>query len=68
MIRTAMNKFVDLLKESVIFQGIITVGILTVACYLLITTGTIPAPLEQWATIIIGFFFGSKVVQATRKG
>lgn len=51
----------ELLEKSVIFQGILVLGLTGTACYLWITQGTVPDALVNLLLIITGFFFGSKV-------
>lgn len=56
-----MDKFWDLLKQSVITQAIITVVVIVVDCYMIIAGRTIPAELWAITSLVIGFYFGSKV-------
>jgi hypothetical protein len=53
--------FEELLEKSVIFQGILVLGLTATACYLWVTKGTVPDALVNLLLIIVGFFFGSKV-------
>lgn len=55
-----MDKFLDLLKESVIVQGIITVMFGSVISYLYVHGQPIPSELQALFGIIIGFYFGAK--------
>ena len=62
-----MDKFIELLKESVITQGVLTVGLAGVYAYLLIIQAPIPQNLETILGVIVGFYFGGKVpIAATR--
>lgn len=60
-----MRKFWDLLKDSVIVQGTITVALVGTCCYLWITQQPVPQELWTALTIVLGFFFGSKARQIT---
>jgi len=62
-----MSKFWDLVKESTIVQGLITLGVVGVTCYLW-AVGQ-PVPQELWTAdgIILGFFFGAKATQIVRR-
>lgn len=62
-VKWTINKMIDLLKESVLVQGVITLVVIGVAGYLIIQGKPIP---ENWNTIlmlIIGFYFGAKSAQ-----
>lgn len=56
-----MDKFWELMKQSVITQAIITLVIVCVDCYMIIVGRTIPAELWAITSLVIGFYFGSKV-------
>ena len=58
-----MNKFWDLLKESVIGQLTIVVMVIGLIAYLLVTGQEVPDQLWQAFMLILGFFFGSKLQQ-----
>jgi len=58
-----MRKFWDLVKESVIVQGIITLGLVGTTCYLWVTGQPVPDDLWTALSIVLGFFFGSKFQQ-----
>lgn len=55
-----MSTFWQLLKESVIIQGTITVLIVGAIVYLAIAQIVIPDILGQMGFLIVGFYFGSK--------
>ena len=63
-----MKQFLDLVKSSVIIQGLITLCFVGTMCYLW-STGQ-PVPQELWTanTIVIGFFFGAKTQQTITRG
>lgn len=62
-----MRKFWDLVKESVIIQGVITLGFVGTTCYLWATGQPVPQELWTANTIVLGFFFGAKVQQTVTK-
>jgi hypothetical protein len=53
--------FAELLEKSIIFQGVLVLGLTATACYLWVTQGAVPDALVNLLLIIVGFFFGSKV-------
>ncbi len=55
-----MNKFLDLLAQSVIVQGIITVLIISTMCYIIIVGRAVPEILVTFAGLILGYWFGTK--------
>ena len=61
-----VRKFWDLLKESVILQGLITVMVFGLIAFLLITKQEVPDQLWQAFALILGFFFGAKVQKALK--
>lgn len=56
-----MSTFWDLVKESVILQGIVTVLLLLSACYLWATGQEVPEQLGNLLQLVVGFWLGSKV-------
>ena len=56
-----MSKFWDLVKESVILQGIVTLLLLGVACYLWTMGQEVPEQLSDLLQLVVGFWLGSKV-------
>lgn len=63
-----MNKtFWDLLYESVIFQGLLTLMIAGTLCYCVAARIQPPEWLVNGFFTILAFFFGSKVGQASVK-
>jgi hypothetical protein len=63
-----MSEFWRLLEESVIIQSIVTLVIICVIGYMVVTGK--PMPKEFWAIAgsVIGFWFGSKAQMAERRG
>ena len=56
-----MSTLIDLLKSSVITQGVITVIVLGLIVYLLVTRQPVPDQVWNLTVLVIGFYFGSKV-------
>lgn len=56
--------FYDLLRESVIVQGLITLTVIGTISYLAITGQPIPDILQSFGGLIVGFYFGSKLALA----
>jgi hypothetical protein len=56
-----MNKFIDLLAESVIIQGILTLAVVGTWLYMLATSVPVPDTLNNILGIVVGFYFGGKV-------
>lgn len=61
-----MRRFWDLVKDSTIIQGLITLSVIGVTCYLWATGQPVPQDLWTADGIILGFFFGSKVQAAIK--
>lgn len=65
-----MQYFWELFRESVILQGILTVGIWAVILVLVVMGRDVPDAVINVGYTIIGFWFGTKVqsaVQQTRR-
>lgn len=64
-----MNKqFIELLRESVLVQGLITLVIVLTISYMYVTEMSVPQELFNILLLILGFYFGGKVErQAHRK-
>ena len=60
-----MNKFWELVKSSVIIQGLVTMLFVGTTCYLYATGQEVPNTLIQLDGVVVGFFFGAKVQQIT---
>lgn len=56
-----MSKFWDLLSKSIITQSVITLLVMGVVLYLVVTSQPVPDWVQGLAGVIVGFFFGSKV-------
>ena len=62
-----MTNFWDLLKESVIIQGTITLLLIITICYLAIANQPVPTFLQDTTALVIGFWFGAKVQNLINK-
>lgn len=58
-----VGDFKDLLRDSSLVQGGITLGLVGTACYLWATGQSVPSELWTAISIVLGFFFGSKTQQ-----
>ena len=56
-----MDKFWSLLKESVILQALLTLGIWGAVIYLVVVGQPVPEILSMAANLVLGFYFGSKL-------
>ena len=63
-----MHTFWDLFKESIIVQGVITLMVVATDCYLLAQGSIVPDFLQSATWVILGFWFGSKVVKQSQGG
>jgi hypothetical protein len=65
-----MIKFWELLQESVIIQGVVTLVLVVTLCTMFITGKPIPELLGAITTLVLGFWFGTKsqraIVTATK--
>lgn len=59
-----LTNFWDLLRESVIIQGLLTVGLWSAILYMAVTGQPIPDILTGGGYAILGFWFGTKVQTA----
>ncbi len=59
----------QLFQESVIMQGLVSLTVIGIWGYLLVTGQEVPGELSAVVTLVVGFFFGSKLalVQAKPK-
>ena len=62
-----MAKFWELLEQSVIFQGMITILLITTTCFLWITGRDVPGELWTANTFVLAFFFGAKTQQTIHR-
>lgn len=69
-----MDRFLDLLAQSVIVQGTVTLVLVGAVCYLAVTGQDVPETLQSATMLALGFYFGSKsqqsltYLQTKRKG
>lgn len=62
-----MSKFWELVEQSIIFQGLLTLIIVGAWVYMLVTGKPVPNELHAAAGIVMGFFFGAKQSIFARK-
>lgn len=62
-----MEKFYELLKESVLIQAIIALSLLGAIIYLTVIQVAVPDILVNGFLLVLGFYFGSKSVVEARK-
>jgi hypothetical protein len=55
------QQLIDLLKQSVLVQAIITLGVITCVMIMAMQQMTIPDWMLQIVWLVLGFYFGSKV-------
>jgi len=58
-----MNKAWELVRSSVIVQGLVTLALVGTTCYMFATGQEVPNTLVQLDGIALGFFFGAKMQQ-----
>jgi len=56
-----MSTLIELLRESVLIQAVITLIVVTGVVYLYASGRPVPQELWSLVSLIIGFYFGSKV-------
>ncbi len=69
-IRKMSNKLLDLIQQSVIVQGVLTLGVVALWCTMLFIGKAVPDSLNQIVGLVVGFYFGGKAVlgaQSIRK-
>lgn len=54
------EKFLELLKESVIVQATITLVVAVTVCYMYIVHGDVPPRLYELLLVLVSFYFGQK--------
>lgn len=59
-----MSKFWELLEESVLIQGLVTLGVVYTTMYMMATGQEMPDLLTAIVTLVLGFYFGQKSQQA----
>jgi len=57
-----MSRFWELVERSIIFQGVLVLMIAGTYCYMVIVEEPIPPPLLHLLEVIVGFFFGARMV------
>jgi hypothetical protein len=65
------NKLLDLIGQSVIVQGVLTLGVVGTWGYLMVAGKPIPPELNQIVGLVVGFYFGGKAVlqaQSLKRG
>ena len=62
-----MDKFWELLEDSVIIQGVIAIAFVFTTCYLAAASQPIPDIISTALTFVLGYFFGQKSQQAIAK-
>jgi hypothetical protein len=60
-----MEKFWELVKESVIVQGLMSLTMTVTVCILYLQGRSVPTELFALLGCIIGFYFGGKMAQYT---
>jgi len=56
-----MKTLIDLIKSSVLTQALITIAVLSLTGYMMIVGRPVPGELYAMDSLVIGFYFGSKV-------
>jgi hypothetical protein len=62
-----VDKFWELLQESVIVQSSVTLVLIGTLCFMFATGKPVPDLLAQVTLLVIGFWFGSKSQQIITK-
>jgi len=62
-----MSSFWALVERSVIVQAIITLALIGVVIYLVSTGQEVPDLIQTLTLLVVGFYFGSKVENATTR-
>lgn len=55
-----MEKFIELLRESVLLQALLAIEVISAAIYLALAGQDVPEFLINAIMLILGFYFGSK--------
>jgi uncharacterized protein YggT (Ycf19 family) len=61
------EKIIELLRESVIFQGLITLTVLVVWAVLQLEGRPVPQEVYTMAGVVVGFFFGGKYTSSVAR-
>jgi hypothetical protein len=59
-----MDRFLDLLAQSVIVQGLVTLLLVAVCSTLALQSKEIPALISDATLLALGYYFGSKAQQS----
>lgn len=62
--KVSVRYFVDLWRESVITQSLITLLVLFAVVYLVCTGQDVPKLVEYLATAVVGFYMGAKTAHS----
>jgi len=54
----------DLFQQSVIMQGLLSLLVIGLWGYMVVTGQEVPSELSALVTLVVGFFFGSKLALA----
>lgn len=63
-----MVKFWELMERSVIIQGVITICLIGVVIYQSVIGVEVSDLIASLTLLVVGFYFGSKVENATTRG
>lgn len=55
-----MTNFWSMFRESVVMQGLLTVGLWAAIIYLIVQDQTVPDLLIAGGNLVLGFWFGAK--------
>ena len=58
-----MDKFWELMEQSVIVQGLVTLVFVVTACVIMAQGNAVPELLQAALMLILGWYFGSKTQQ-----
>lgn len=61
------EKFIELLTDSTIIQGVLTVLVVAVWLDLILMGRTTPDKLDALVTLVVGFYFGAKIQNLVHK-
>ena len=64
---STLDKFLDLLRESVILQGTLTLAFCGVWLFMVGSGKPIPDALNNMVGLVVGFYFGGKIQLAINR-
>lgn len=67
-IRDIADKLFEALRDSVLTQAILVTLIFSSIFWCTVTNQPVPQAVQNWATLILGFYFGSKFNYMIQKG